>query len=538
MNFIQYMVAVSVCLSIFYVSYVLISRKPMNFRHARFYLLGSIFISFLIPLSNFSVETGINWPGKETGTIIISNLSTIPTIDMSTSQNSTLWSAIKNTDPLMIALWLYITVTGFLVLRIAYMLALLTLSYIKSFKVHLPDYILVYNHSFQNTFSFFRWIFVSPDSNSKEDFEQILAHEKIHVTQFHSFDILLIELLTAVMWFNPIVWMIRNSMQLVHEYLADDGALDTGINPMRYQALLINQVAEERLVVLSSSFNNSLIKKRITMITKTKIQKKTIIKLLALLPVSSLLLILMALFNGILSEDAQASENATFSVVSKSNNVAIQAVSLPPDTIIKKTIIKKISKNNPNDTIVEEKTEIITGKDALNESDITWHTGDAKGNVIIVHDEDEDDETIEHRRSGERREVIVHSESNDDRRSGEKRENRYSVHVVDGDEFIEEIHEDGDSVKHIKIITKRSGDAREIDKDKKVVIRHSGDRSNEILYIVDGVKHTDKEFINTIDPESIESMNVVKGENAGEYTDGDYEGIIIVTTKKNKTKNK
>ena len=141
---------------------------------------------------------------------------------------------------------------------------------------------LLFNHKFRNTFSFFDWIFISPGKIKKEDLEHIIIHERIHATQFHTLDLIVIELLTAVMWFNPLIWMMKNSIQLVHEYLADEGALNTGIDKHRYQALLINQITEDKLISLSSSFNHSLIKKRMKMMLNKKFNRRSNLKIMAL----------------------------------------------------------------------------------------------------------------------------------------------------------------------------------------------------------------------------------------------------------------
>lgn len=320
-------------------------------------------------------------------------------------------------------------------------------------------------------------------------------------------------------------------MQLIHEYLADDGALKTGINPFRYQALLINQIAEERILILSSSFNNSLIKKRIKMITKSKNQGKPLLNLLAIIPVAILIFILTSAFNGVFSEEA-ATGNATFSLVS-TNQVYPDNIVNPPDTIIKKTIIKKISSENPNDTIVTEKEEIITGDDAIYEVETLRHGG--KGKHVIVID---DDDNISHVRDGERREVRVHVTAGRDTLHevhGERHsESKYEVHVINSDATVEEI-EIGDSVKHVKVIRRDNG--KEVSKDKKVIIRHSdGREDSDILYIIDGKEFTGEEALKNIDPDQIESISVYKDENVSKYTARDYEGVIVIITKKGKKK--
>jgi hypothetical protein len=162
----------------------------------------------------------------------------------------------------------------------------------------MDSFILVTGARFKNAFSFFNLIFINPEVFSKEEREQIISHEKVHASQYHSFDLILIELLAAAMWFNPLVWMMRKSIQLVHEYLADEGALHSGIDKVRYQALLINQVTEERLICLSSSFNYSLIKKRMIMMNKSNFKREARYKILALLPLIAILFLGVACIKG------------------------------------------------------------------------------------------------------------------------------------------------------------------------------------------------------------------------------------------------
>jgi hypothetical protein len=126
----------------------------------------------------------------------------------------------------------------------------------------------------------------------------IIKHESVHASQYHSVDLIIVELLSAVMWFNPLIWMIKRSVQSVHEYLADEGVLNAGTDKLRYQALLINQVAEESLICLSSGFNNSLIKKRMIMMNKIKSNAGSKLSILALLPLAAVLFFAGACVNG------------------------------------------------------------------------------------------------------------------------------------------------------------------------------------------------------------------------------------------------
>ncbi len=493
MNYLFYSGMASLCIATFYAVYLLLFRKGIRFVHARIYLLTSLVLSLLIPLTGYKIDLGFNWPAEQKSVITV--VSEAPQLiqvqpDMTVAS---FWERIGFSG---ILIFVYFTVTTLLLLRLVLSVLFLYFRFRISYKVHLPDCILLYNHGFRNTLSFFRWIFVQPGSTSEEDLEKIIAHEKIHVSQLHSADILGIELLSAVMWFNPFIWMIKNSMKLVHEYLADEGALRSGISPTVYQTILLNQVAEERLMVLSSSFNHSLIKKRITMITQSSKEGKSPFRLLSILPVAFLLFVLTAALNGVLSKEANALETDNSYIV---NDAFIPtSPDLPPDTIVKKTIIKKVTKANPNDTIVIHNEEIITGDDVIVETD-------GKKEVMIIDIVD-----------GKSHPVIVNAHTD-------------TVEVVRHKKVIKDSRYKNDSVKHVKIIT--HGDDDIISEDKKVIIVDKVDRDSDILYIVDGEKMTDKKAIEILNPDDIKSISVIKGDEAAKY-DGNHSGVIIITTKK------
>ncbi len=305
MNIYKYILLSTACLSVSYVVYLLIYRNEHNFRQLRFFLLFSMILSVLIPLSSFSVNL---------------NISGIKKYDKTTSQlkatkpykESTIYEPLENfinkemslsSDRVRVS-WseflkgLYLVITILLLARILVQLILILYQYLQSERVEDDNNTIIYNNRFKNTFSFFNWIFIHKEFSSGDNLDQMISHEKVHAAQYHSFDLIIIELLSAVMWFNPLVWKIRNTIQLLHEYLADEGALSSGIDKLRYQVLLINQVTEERLICLSSSFNNSIIKKRMIMINKSKMYQKTGLRILAILPLAAVLILGVACVKG------------------------------------------------------------------------------------------------------------------------------------------------------------------------------------------------------------------------------------------------
>jgi TonB family protein len=134
-------------------------------------------------------------------------------------------------------------------------------------------------------FSFFKLIFVSREVLSSDNIRQILAHERVHIRQMHSADLLALEILTIIQWFNPVIWFYRRSVKEIHEFLADQGVVDNGENLTEYQNVLLNQAMGIQLNDLTHNFNKSLIKKRIIMMTKERSGPASRWKLLLPVPV-------------------------------------------------------------------------------------------------------------------------------------------------------------------------------------------------------------------------------------------------------------
>jgi hypothetical protein len=143
-------------------------------------------------------------------------------------------------------------------------------------------------------FSFFNYIFANKTYLSKKDLQHIIAHEKIHIRQYHSLDILLIEIITIIQWFNPFVWPYKNFLKETHEYLADNGVIEQGFNPSRYQMLLFEQHIGAKLFEFANNFKQSQIKRRITMMTKTKSRSRARMKYLLIIPMVLLLVLAFA----------------------------------------------------------------------------------------------------------------------------------------------------------------------------------------------------------------------------------------------------
>ena len=122
----------------------------------------------------------------------------------------------------------------------------------------------------------------------------ILTHERGHIRLHHSWDVLLVDILTALQWFNPAIWMLRSDLRAIHEYEADGAVLSQGINARQYQYLLITKAGGIGGYSLANGITHSALKNRITMMTNKTSKSSHLLKLLALLPIVGVALALNA----------------------------------------------------------------------------------------------------------------------------------------------------------------------------------------------------------------------------------------------------
>ena len=142
-------------------------------------------------------------------------------------------------------------------------------------------------------FSWMHYI-VMNRSDYAEQNAAILAHERGHIRLRHSWDLLLVDTLTALQWFNPAMWMLRSDLRAIHEYEADGAVLSLGINARQYQYLLISKASGIGGYSIANGISHSTLKNRITMMLHKKSERRSLLKLLALIPIVGLALALNA----------------------------------------------------------------------------------------------------------------------------------------------------------------------------------------------------------------------------------------------------
>ena len=142
-------------------------------------------------------------------------------------------------------------------------------------------------------FSFCSYIVMNRSDYEERD-AAILAHERGHIRLHHSWDVLLVDLITALQWFNPAIWMLRQDLRAIHEYEADGEVLSQGINARQYQYLLISKATGIGGYSIVNGISHSTLKNRINMMLHKKSNRSGLLKLLALVPIVGITLALNA----------------------------------------------------------------------------------------------------------------------------------------------------------------------------------------------------------------------------------------------------
>ena len=140
-------------------------------------------------------------------------------------------------------------------------------------------------------FSFFRWIFINPEAQSKEQLEEIMLHETAHVRQWHSVDVLFMELLAILCWMNPFAWLMRREVRLNLEYLADERVVAAGSERKAYQYHLLGLAYGKNVATVCNNFNVLPLKLRIRMMNKKRTNSWLRAKYLLMVPVIGVALV-------------------------------------------------------------------------------------------------------------------------------------------------------------------------------------------------------------------------------------------------------
>ena len=271
LDFLIYDAKVAVLIAVFYLFYRLLLSKETFHRVNRVVLLLTAVMSFVLPLCVFTMHE----------TVVV---AAMPAVEVGDVQ------AVVADEP-DVPLWQIALPVLFIIGTVATLgytatsLAKLMLLICYSEKHQQEDGVVICVTDHQvSPFSWMHYIVLSRQDYAEHN-EAVLAHERGHIRLRHSWDVLLVDTLTALQWFNPAMWMLRQDLRAIHEYEADGAVLSQGFNARQYQYLLITKAASIGGYSIANGISHSTLKNRIHMMTNKKTRSSHLLKLLALLPI-------------------------------------------------------------------------------------------------------------------------------------------------------------------------------------------------------------------------------------------------------------
>lgn len=582
-NFFLYLIKSAGLLLVFLAFYHLLLKSDTSFRNNRFFLLGGILASAVLPAIYFTRKVIVD--------------AVVP--DFSLNETNLPAAQFIIEEPLLseYQILLAIYLGGVAVMLGRMLMQLFSLKKIISngkfsvkngFKhVHISDKIA--------PFSFLNYIVYNPSLYSSSELENILKHETVHVTQWHSIDVFLANINLIYQWFNPFAWRYLKTLQQNLEYIADREAVKEASCKKEYQKTLVKISVENFNPALTNSFYQSFIKKRIVMLNNNSISKNQTLKTALIFPV---LLILMLSFNikteaqvkikneniseittkrvsGAISKESEESSLNFIKKIFEKENIQIdfEKVQRSPEgfiTAISINILNRntntsgnFSKNDPNGIstfliyfedgetgFADISASVKKGKSA---GDVLSKVG--KDALYIINNEEYSTEQLNGKTIAMDSFVLIDAEN---------AKSKYGDKARDGVIFIS----DG------KIIEDLTSELKEIDKQDKKVTKtflqvkkgekpHIWEVSNNPeensaesrtrvsvssnasainidegtpVYILNG-KVVERTTINSLNEDNIKEIRVVKGDSAiSAYGNAARNGVILITTKPSKLK--
>ncbi|GEO07719.1 M56 family metallopeptidase [Segetibacter aerophilus] len=326
----EYALKVSISLAIVFLFYTLLLKRMTYYRWNRYFLLASSLLSLVVPFINVSVFIQ---PKEQSVISLVNEIPSIHAIEIGAESN----------NAGMVVYWQIVSVV-FLLVSIALVFRLLvqffSIQKIKaqSTVVAIGDDI-VYNIPQQILpFSFLDNIFINVNNYSEKELHDILKHERIHVQEKHSLDMLVLEIICVLNWYNPFAWMIKKAVRENLEFIADDAVVTRGVDRKSYQYLLL-KVTGEIPSSIASSLKFSSLKTRIIMMNKSKTSQLHLLKFSLLVPM--VVVLLLAFRN---SKEVAPKTDKVASVTTETFTLSTLTYSIP-DEKVKAIVVQEKDKS-------------------------------------------------------------------------------------------------------------------------------------------------------------------------------------------------
>ncbi|MFB6318275.1 N-acetylmuramoyl-L-alanine amidase [Saccharicrinis sp. FJH54] len=263
---VEYILKSSIGLGIAILLYYTLLKSLKNFVFIRFFLLAALVLSLIVPTMNIRVN---NMP------------SIIKEFRMSSSDKNQIQKDVVQNEEILLRdvdnfeltekqkfLIIYFLIVSVFLIRFVFNLMLILLS-TRNRCIKVNGLKMIVKEKRIKPYSFLNYLFISShDLKNDASASILIQHERVHIKQFHSLDIILVELIKCTFWFNPLIWVFKRIMVLNHEYLADDGVVKSGTDREKYFNCLINSSIKKQSYQLVSGFNFTQTKNRIRMVNR------------------------------------------------------------------------------------------------------------------------------------------------------------------------------------------------------------------------------------------------------------------------------
>ncbi|RGD51127.1 M56 family metallopeptidase [Bacteroides sp. AM16-13] len=507
--FFIYILKSSVCLVLFYLFFRLLLSKETFHRFNRMALLGVLFFSLLIPCIEVTTRHQVE---VQQAVLSIEQLLLMAELEVTPANVG----AVQETSAIswvQIVLLVYLAGILFLACRNIYSLICLfrLIHSGKHEKLEKGVTLVVHNQEIA-PFSWMKYIVISR-KDLEENGREILIHEMAHIHHRHSVDLLVADICIFFQWFNPGAWLLKQELQNVHEYEADETVINEGVNAKEYQLLLIKKAVGTRLYSMANSFNHSKLKKRITMMLKEKSNPWARLKYLYVLPLAAIAVTAFA--------RPEISEKVEEISAVKVNDLAAIVEKKSEENVVKEPIDTTKNKVVVVGYRTEKKDSVLTSGKKKVAISVQGISGEGKPLVIINGKESD-------------REVV----------NALNPERIESVSVIGPEKAIKIYGEKAkDGVMDIKLYSEKKFAPRKIEIEginkTRLDALNSGAKSwgatfrsadgGKPLVIIDGKEATGDDPLANISPDRIRSISVLKDKTAlAAYGDKGKNGVIEV----------
>jgi len=531
----------------FYLAFLLLFQNQKQFVFNRLYLPVSFALSFVIPLVTF---TSVKY------------VEAVPVSDF----NGFAYlpgSALVVEQAQFVPAW-YHYLFALYVLGSVFFLFRLLVGHLKAFsmvvKSQIQELFGIQVHVTRadiHPFSFFSKIVVSEKTLDSPNLKMIVEHENIHVREKHTLDILFAEILFLAQWFNPFAWLLKDAVNNNLEYLTDDQIAQSH-NPKEYQLAMVALADKKGVAPFLNALNGSQLKNRIIMMKKKTENKYALLKQLVILPLLAVLVMGLSnkevkteiiqpdkKINLVIDEKSIPTDHPALQPIENQKNFDSGEIAMLMDVgdkVISTTmVIDDSSKTSEKEftvsgKVTDDKGQPLSGVSILIKGKtLETTTTDTKGNYEIKS-ESEIELLVFGKNGYETLEVKPSGSKNID----VKLEVDNKLYIVDGKAHEGKMSEiDADNIESIDILKGESGFKFYGENGKNGVIiintktKYNSEKA-EPLIVVNGAESDQK--VNDIDPETIQSVNILKDEKATEkYSDKGKNGVVEITLKNAET---